>query len=113
MIYQILADVVAAIHLAYVSYVVVGELLIVIGIPLGWQWIRNLWFRVSHLVMMLIVALEAVVGFECPLTTWEDKLLLAAGVIDKSRSVVGRLLHNMFLVTPEDSSWERPRIYRV
>ena len=111
MIYHILADVVAAIHLAFVSYVVVGELLIVIGIPLGWQWIRNMWFRISHLVMILIVALEAVAGFECPLTTWEDKLLVAAGVSGNNRSFVGRLLDNMFFVTPDDSSWVWPWIY--
>ena len=79
MIYLILADIIVAIHFAYVSYVVVGELLIILGILLKWQWIRNFWFRVSHLAMIVVVALEAVVGFRCPLTTWEYLLLDAAG----------------------------------
>jgi len=103
--YGIVADVIVAVHLAYVSYVVLGELLILVGIPLGWQWIRNLWFRLSHLVMILIVALEAVVGFECPLTTWETQLERAAGMNPNDRSFIGGLMDTMFFWTPADDSW--------
>ena len=75
----ILADAVVFIHLCYMGYVVVGQLLIMIGWPLGWRWIRNPWFRGSHLAMILVVAFEAVIDFECPLTTWEHQLRDRAG----------------------------------
>jgi hypothetical protein len=105
MFYQILADIVVAIHFAYVSYVVLGELLIAVGIPLGWQWIRNFWFRVSHLLMILIVVAESVVHFECPLTTWEYQLREASGQPIENRSFVGRLLHKLMFFDLGDDSW--------
>jgi uncharacterized protein DUF2784 len=68
------ADVLVAIHLAYVGFVVVGLLAIFAGMLFRWQWIRNPWFRWIHLSMILFVAGEAIVDFECPLTTWENTL---------------------------------------
>ena len=103
--YLILADIVVAVHFAYVSYVVVGELLIIVGIPLGWQWIRNIWFRVSHLAMILIVAAEAYYQFECPLTTWEQQLLTAAGEEVEARSFMGRLLDGVMFCPDDSCAW--------
>jgi hypothetical protein len=80
-IYGILADVTVAVHLAYMGYVVFGQLLILIGWPLRWGWIRNRWFRLSHLAMVLIVAFETVMGWRCPLTTWEEQLREAGGQV--------------------------------
>src|SRR4051812_3189133 len=79
MLYGILADLVVAIHVAYVSVVVFGLLAIVLGRPFGWEWVRNRWFRVIHLVMIGIVATEAVFNWDCPLTVWEAQLRVAAG----------------------------------
>jgi len=53
---------------AYISYVVLGQLAILVGIVRRWQWIRNPWFRWTHLLMILVVAWEAVQGITCPLT---------------------------------------------
>jgi hypothetical protein len=68
-----------------VAYVVLGQLVILIGWPLRWRWIRNPWFRVSHLAMILVVAVEAVVGYKCPLTTWELDLRAHIGQIPENR----------------------------
>jgi Protein of Unknown function (DUF2784) len=59
MVYGVLADVVGFIHLAYVSFVVLGQLLILLGIGLRWSWVRDLRFRVVHLAVILVVALES------------------------------------------------------
>ena len=77
--YGTLADLVTLIHLSYMGYVVFGQMFILIGWPLGWKWIRNPWFRLSHLAMILIVVVEALVNFTCPLTTWENDLRTLAG----------------------------------
>jgi hypothetical protein len=98
---SILADVVVFIHLCYMGYVVLGQLVIMIGWPLRWQWIRNPWFRLSHLAMILVVAGEAVVDYPCPLTTWEHELRVAAGqksvgeVQVEGASFTGQLLRNI------------------
>jgi hypothetical protein len=72
---RLLADIIVAVHLAYVSYVIFGLLFIVVGVVLRWQWVRNPIFRWTHLLMICFVAGEALVDFECPLTTWEDYFL--------------------------------------
>ena len=77
--YGTLADLVTLVHLSYMGYVVFGQLFIMMGWPLGWKWIRNPWFRCSHLGMILIVVVEAMVNFTCPLTTWENDLRTLAG----------------------------------
>src|SRR5437764_14821538 len=79
--YAILADAIVAAHVAYVSFVILGQLAILIGWPLGWKWIRNPWFRMIHLLMILIVVVESLpfVKYECPLTTWEYELRVEAG----------------------------------
>ncbi len=47
--YGIAADLVVAVHVAYVAYVVLGQLAITVAAPMKWQWARNPWFRFSHL----------------------------------------------------------------
>jgi hypothetical protein len=97
--YRLLADLVVAAHVAYVSYVVVGQLLIWLGLALRWQWVRNPWFRWTHLIMMLIVGGEALLDIECPLTRWERGFRALAGQETSEESFVGRLLHNLIFVS--------------
>lgn len=74
MMYKLLADSVVAVHLAYVAFVVVAQVLILIGLLCRWQWVRNLRFRVIHLVMVEVVALEGWFGIICPMTDWDTQL---------------------------------------
>ncbi|GIW80856.1 MAG: hypothetical protein KatS3mg105_2663 [Gemmatales bacterium] len=95
MFYSMLADVIVVIHVAYVGFVIVGQLLIVGGALLRWQWVRNFWFRVCHLVAILIVAYEALAGIVCPLTVWEDELRRMAGQTVEEGSFIGRFMHSI------------------
>jgi len=72
--YRILADLVLVIHLAYAGFIVLGMAAILLGIVLKWQWVRNFWFRLIHLIMIAIVVEESILGVICPLTDWEDQL---------------------------------------
>jgi hypothetical protein len=111
MFYTVLADLTVALHLAYVCFVLVGEALILLGIPLGWQWTRNFWFRAAHLAAMLYPAYETFNQIECPLTVWEHNLRVAAGGTGQAGSFVGRLLNNVMFFNCADDSWVWPWIY--
>jgi len=74
-----LADVILLIHAAFVAFVVVGLVLIWAGRFCGWAFVRNFWFRAAHLGAIGLVATESLANFECPLTTWENRLRLLAG----------------------------------
>jgi hypothetical protein len=93
--YVIVADIIVAIHVAFVAYVVLGQVLIVAGIVARWGWVRNIWFRCSHLLAILIVAVETLVSVDCPLTVREDSLRKAAGMPVNDATFIGRLMHNI------------------
>jgi hypothetical protein len=83
MLYKLLADSVVFVHLAYVGFVVVAQLLILVGLACRWQWVHNLRFRVIHLVMVEVVALEGWFGIICPMTEWDNHLRAQVNADDK------------------------------
>ncbi len=76
---NLLADAILLFHAAYVAYVVLGLAAIVVGIALNWNWVRNFWFRITHLAAIGLVVAESLAGLECPLTVLENRLRQAAG----------------------------------
>src|SRR3954462_10094771 len=95
MFYLVLADIVVAVHIAFMAYVIFGELLTIVGIIRSWPWIRNFWFRVSHLACILVVAAESLLEIPCPLTVWQKALLAAAGRPVDEQSFVGQVLNTL------------------
>jgi len=66
-------------HLCYIFYAVGGEFVIISGGLLKWRWTSNIVFRITHLALVIFVALEASAGMLCPLTVWEYNLRKLAG----------------------------------
>lgn len=77
--YSLLADIILLVHFAIVLFVVGGLLLIVLGNVMSWLWVNTTWFRALHLLAILIVVAESLLGIECPLTTLENWLRIQAG----------------------------------
>ena len=78
-LYSLVADAILVTHVLFVAFVVLGLILIFVGKFLSWQWVRNPWFRVTHLLAMGVVVLQAWFGVICPLTIWEMDLRSKAG----------------------------------
>lgn len=78
-VYLLFADLVLALHIGVVLFVVFGLVLILLGGILGWAWVRNPWFRILHLLCIVIVVLQAWAGVVCPLTTLEMWLRRMSG----------------------------------
>jgi len=76
------ADALLVLHFLIAAFIVAGLVLVWIGALARWAWIRNPWFRYLHLAAIAFVAAEALLGFACPLTIWED--LLRGGVQPES-----------------------------
>ena len=91
----LLADIIAIIHLGYVIYVILGFILIVVGIICRWKWIRNLPFRITHLLAIVGVACEALLGIDCPLTVLEFKLRYALNLSEEKVSFIGAILDSL------------------
>lgn len=93
--YGLLADLVVALHVGYVGYVALGQLLVLIGWACGWKWVRNLWFRLTHLLAIAVVVYEELRDIRCPLSVWEERLRIAAGQPSTGETFMGRLLHSI------------------
>jgi cytochrome c biogenesis protein CcdA len=69
-----LADAILVVHAAFVLFVVVGLPATWIGIALDKPFARNRWFRGLHLAAIGFVVAETLMGYMCPLTSWEAAL---------------------------------------
>ena len=93
-----IADAVLVLHFLIVVFIVGGLLLTWVGFVLRWQWIKNPVFRYAHLAAIAFVALEALLGYACPLTIWEDALRGGA----RPESFIGRWVRRvLFYEAPE------------
>jgi hypothetical protein len=63
-----------ALHVAIIAFNLFG----LIAIPLGawrcWRFVRIRWWRVLHVAVLAIVAIQALFGRACFLTIWQDAL---------------------------------------
>ena len=85
------ADALLVLHFTIVVFIVGGLILVWIGAAMRWSWTRNPWFRYAHLGAIVFVAGEAVLGYACPLTVWED--VLRGGM--RPESFVGRWVYRL------------------
>ena len=85
------ADALLVFHFAIAAFVVGGLILVWVGAYMGWIWVRNPWFRFAHLGAIVFVAAEALLGYACPLTVWED--ILRGGM--RPESFIGRWVYRL------------------
>ncbi len=104
---RILADLIVVIHAAFVAFVALGMVAIVVGLVLGWAWVRNLWFRLLHLAAIGLVAAQAIAGVICPLTILENHLRRLAGQETYPGAFVGYWAHRLIFFEAE------PRVFTV
>lgn len=87
---MLLADIVLIIHFLYVLFVVGSLPIIWVGAWLKLMFVRNPWFRYLHLVAILFVVAESLLGIACPLTLWENSLRQ----IETDKSFIQHWLHS-------------------
>jgi hypothetical protein len=93
--YHVEADLVAAVHAAYIAFVVFGFIAIILGVAIGWQWVHNVYFRAAHLAAILLVCVEALIGVSCPLTILEDRMRVLGADTPYPGSFVGYVLDRL------------------
>lgn len=98
----LLADAILVVHVLFVCFVVFGLLAIYLGYALNWQWVRNLRFRLLHLVAIGIVVVQSWLGMICPLTVWEMALRKQAGAVTYAGSFIQHWLHQLLYYSAPD-----------
>ncbi len=109
--YRVLADLIVVVHFAYMAFVIFGQLAILVGVLADWEWVRNLKFRVIHLLAILIVVFESVLGITCPLTTWEQQLHELAGEKSYTGDFIANWVHDALFYDAE--TWVFTTCYTI
>ena len=91
------------VHFGYVAFVVLGLGVVWVGYFRRWGWVRNVYFRVTHLLAMGIVVAEALLGIVCPLTVWELELRTLAGQEAAIDSFVARWVHRVLFFEADEA----------
>ena len=91
----LLADLMLALHVGIVSFVVGGQLLFVLGGILAWAWVRERWIRLAHLVLIAFVVVQSWLGAVCPLTIWEQALRQQSGQAGYAESFIEHWLSRL------------------
>jgi hypothetical protein len=91
----VIADMVLVVHAGFVGFVVIGQLLILAGLPLRWRWVRGFRFRLVHLGCIVFVTLQTWAGLPCPLTALENHLRARAGQAGYERGFIAHWLHEL------------------
>src|SRR6476619_560025 len=95
---RVLADLTVAVHASFVAFVVFGMVAILAGVALGWEWVRNFWFRTLHLAAIGLVAAQALAGVICPLTHLENFLRRQAGQTTYPGAFIGYWAHRLIFI---------------
>ena len=107
----LLADVILTLHVGIVAFVVVGQLLFVIGGVLGWFWVRAWRIRLAHLALIAFVIGQSWLGVMCPLTLWEQALRHQSGQAGYTESFIEHWLSKLiFFSSP---AWVFELVYTV
>lgn len=93
------ADFVLILHLLYVVFVVGSLPVIWLGAWFKRSFVRNTWFRYSHLAAILFVVAESLLGIVCPLTVWENTLRQ----VESEASFIQHWLHRILFYNVAES----------
>ncbi len=100
--FLIFADALLILHTLLVAFVILGLLATLVGYFRGWHWVRNVWFRLSHLLVIGVVVLQSWLGVICPLTSWEMALRAKAGQTGYEGSFIQYWLQSILYYSAPD-----------
>jgi hypothetical protein len=98
-LFDLLANLVAVLHLAYFLFIVLGTVAIVAGPSLRWRWIHNLWFRIFHIAAVYLVLIEDLFHIPCLLNVLQWGLRSANGRNPQATEGVGVVLDALLFST--------------
>ena len=98
----IFADALLILHTMLVVFVILGLVATFAGYFCQWRWVRNFWFRLSHLIVIGVVVLQSWLGVLCPLTSWEMALRAKAGEAGYEGSFIQHWLQSILYYSAPD-----------
>lgn len=96
-----LADAVLLFHVLIIAFNIFGLVVIPLGAWRGWSFVRFFWWRLLHLAILAVVAVQALLDQVCFLTLWQGNLLREAGETASGEPLIRRWVSSLiFLPLP-------------
>ena len=70
---MLIAQLILLLHVVIITFNVAGLVIIPLGAWAGWRIVRIAWLRLLHLLLLAIVAGQALAGRACILTIWQNE----------------------------------------
>ena len=89
----IFSEIVLLFHFCIFLFMVLGFFLIPLGYYQKWEWVKNKYYRLIHLVLMGIIFIETILGFMCPLTVLENFLRNNIEINNKITQIIHQIMY--------------------
>jgi len=98
------ADAVLAVHVAIILFNLFGLVAVPVGAVCGWRFVRVRWWRILHILLLAMVAVQALAGRACILTLWQAAF---SGVAADHAPLIARWVNRLIY-------WQLPiRVFAV
>ena len=89
----IFSEIVLLFHFCIFLFITLSFFLIPLGYYLKWEWVKNKYYRLIHLVLMVIIFIETILGFMCPLTILENFLRNDIEINNKITQIIHQIMY--------------------
>ena len=87
------SEIVLLFHFCIFLFMVLSFFLIPLGYYQKWEWVKNRYYRLIHLILMGIIFIETILGFMCPLTILENFLRNNIGINNKFTQIIHQIMY--------------------
>jgi len=89
----IFSEIVLLIHFCIFLFIILSFFLIPLGYQQKWRWVKNKYYRSTHIILMGIIFIETILGFMCPLTVLEHHLRNNTKVNNKFTEIIHQIMY--------------------
>ena len=90
---SLFSEIVLLFHFCIFLFMIFSFFLIPLGYYLKWEWVKNKYYRLIHLVLMGIIFIETILGFMCPLTILENFLRNDIEINNKITQIIHQIMY--------------------
>ena len=87
------SEIVLLFHFCIFLFMILSFFLIPLGYYQKWEWVKNRYYRLIHLVLMGIIFIETILGFMCPLTILENFLRNDKEINNKITQIIHQIMY--------------------
>ena len=89
----IFSEIVLLFHFCIFLFMILSFFLIPLGYQQKWEWVKNKYYRLIHIILMGVIFVETALGFMCPLTVLEHFLRNDTKINNKFTEIIHEIMY--------------------